>query len=63
MRLVFQSYPLQAALKEMVAAITGDPAWRVLLPPNQPLTTAERAELATRLRALPQMQPVLRMAA
>ena len=62
-RLVFQSYPLQAALKEIVAVITGDPSWRVLLPPNHPLAPAERAALAARLRDLPQMQPVFRLAA
>jgi len=62
-RLIFQSYPLQAALKEMMAVITGDASWRVLLPPNHSLTMAERAELAARLGALPQMQPVLRAAA
>ena len=62
-RLVFQAYPLQAALKEIVALVTGDPAWRILLPPNQALPPAQRAELAARLKALPQMQPVLRQAA
>jgi 4-hydroxy-tetrahydrodipicolinate synthase len=62
-RLVLQSYPLQAALKEMVAVITGDASWRVLLPPNHPLAPAERAALAARLRALPQMQSVFRLAA
>lgn len=62
-RLIFQSYPLQAALKEMVAVITGDPSWRILLPPNHPLTATQRSELAARLRAMPQMQPVFQMAA
>jgi 4-hydroxy-tetrahydrodipicolinate synthase len=62
-RLIFQSYPLQAALKEIVAVITGDAGWRVLLPPNQPLAPTQRSELAARLKALPQMGSVLRMAA
>lgn len=62
-RLIFQAYPLQAALKEIVARVTGDPAWRVLLPPNQALTPSERATLAAKLHALPQMQPILAHAA
>ena len=62
-RLVLQSYPLQAALKEVMAAVTGDESWRVLLPPNRPLAPDARAELARRLAALPQMQPILRTAA
>jgi 4-hydroxy-tetrahydrodipicolinate synthase len=62
-RLVFQSYPLQAALKEVMALVTGDPSWRILLPPNRALAPAQRAELAQRLAALPQMQPILRAAA
>ena len=63
MRLIFQSYPLQAALKEVMALITGDARWRALMPPNRPLEPAQRAELARRLKALPQMQPILRAAA
>jgi 4-hydroxy-tetrahydrodipicolinate synthase len=62
-RLVFQSYPLQAALKEVMALMTGDASWRILLPPNRPLAPAQRAELAARLKDLPQMQPILRQAA
>jgi 4-hydroxy-tetrahydrodipicolinate synthase len=62
-RLVLQSYPLQAALKEVMAQVTGDESWRVLLPPNRPLAAAQRTELAQRLGALPQMQPILRAAA
>jgi 4-hydroxy-tetrahydrodipicolinate synthase len=62
-RLVFQSYPLQAALKEVMALLTGDPRWRALLPPNRPLEPVQRAELVRRLNALPQMQPILKKAA
>jgi 4-hydroxy-tetrahydrodipicolinate synthase len=62
-RLVLQSYPLQAALKEVMARVSGDRSWRILLPPNRPLTQAEGAALAERLEALPQMQPILRRAA
>jgi 4-hydroxy-tetrahydrodipicolinate synthase len=62
-RLVFQSYPLQAALKEVMALMTGDPSWRILAPPNRPLSAAHRTELAARLKDLPQMQPILSKAA
>jgi len=62
-RLIFQAYPLQAALKEVMALITGDARWRVLMPPNRSLAPADRAELVHRLNALPQMQPILRQAA
>jgi 4-hydroxy-tetrahydrodipicolinate synthase len=62
-RLVFQNFPLQAVLKEVMTLITGDAAWRNLLPPNRPLGAAQRAELAARLGTLPQMQPILRQAA
>ena len=62
-RLIFQSYPLQAALKEVMARVSGDESWRLLLPPNQALAPAQRAELARRLGQLPQMQGVLRAAA
>ena len=62
-RLVFQAYPLQAALKEVMSRITGNDSWRILLPPNRPLAAAQRTELAARLEALPQLRPVLRRAA
>ncbi len=62
-RLVIQSFPMQAALKEMMARLSGDPGWRVLLPPNRPLDAGQRDELAARLQALPQMQPVWAKAA
>jgi len=62
-RLVFQAYPLQAALKEVMALITGQEFWRILLPPNRPLAAAQRSALAARLQALPQLREVLRRAA
>jgi 4-hydroxy-tetrahydrodipicolinate synthase len=57
-RVVLGSYPLQAALKQVVSAITGDPGWLNILPPNRPLSQAQARELMARLRALPQMQPL-----
>ncbi len=62
-RLILQSYPMQAALKQVVAAISGNKAWINLLPPNRPLTTAQATELMARLSAMPQMGAILRKAA
>lgn len=61
-RLLLQRYPLQAAVKQAIAEITGDCGWLNLLPPNRPLSTPQAAELATQLRTLPQLHPVLRPA-
>ena len=58
-RLLLQSFPAQAALKEVVARLTGDAQWRTLLPPNMPLSPAQRSTLAQKLEALPQMRAVL----
>jgi 4-hydroxy-tetrahydrodipicolinate synthase len=58
-RLVLQGYPMQAALKEVVAARAAAPAWRTLLPPNRPLSPAQRTELMARLAALPQTGALL----
>jgi 4-hydroxy-tetrahydrodipicolinate synthase len=58
-RLVLEGYPLQAGLKQVVSAITGDPDWLNILPPNRPLSDTQARELLSRLRALPQMQPLL----
>jgi 4-hydroxy-tetrahydrodipicolinate synthase len=58
-RLVIQSYPLQAALKQIRAFQTGDAAWLNLLPPNERLALAKAAELRSRLAALPQFAPLL----
>jgi 4-hydroxy-tetrahydrodipicolinate synthase len=62
-RLVLQSYPMQATLKQVVAAISGNKAWVNLLPPNRPLTAAQANEVMTRLSAMPQMGAILGKAA
>ncbi len=59
-RLVLQSYPLQAALKEVMAVISGDGRWRTLLPPNQPLAPAQRTDPARRPNVLPQVRKARR---
>jgi 4-hydroxy-tetrahydrodipicolinate synthase len=58
-RLVLQSYPMQATLKQVCAAISGNPAWLNILPPNRPLSAAQASELMSRLAALPQMRAIL----
>jgi len=58
-RVLFQDYPLISGLKETMALITGNPAWRAMLPPNVPLRPAETAALKARLAELPAMQPVI----
>jgi 4-hydroxy-tetrahydrodipicolinate synthase len=62
-RRVFQDYSLHAALKEVMALLTGDAQWRNLLPPNRSLTPAQAQTLAQRLRDFPQMLPILKQAA
>ncbi|HZS85084.1 MAG TPA: dihydrodipicolinate synthase family protein [Stellaceae bacterium] len=62
-RLVLQSYPMQAALKQVCAAIHGEPAWLNILPPNRPLPPAQASEIMARLSALPQMKALLGKAA
>jgi 4-hydroxy-tetrahydrodipicolinate synthase len=62
-RLVLQSYPMQAALKQVCSIINGNPQWLNILPPNRPLSTAQAGELMARLGALPQMKGVLGKAA
>jgi 4-hydroxy-tetrahydrodipicolinate synthase len=58
-RVLFQDYPLIAGLKETMALITGNPAWRTMLPPNVPLGPAYAAKLKAKLAELPAMQPVI----
>lgn len=58
-RVLFQDYPLISGLKETIALITGNPAWRTMLPPNVPLGPAEAAKLKAKLTELPAMQPVI----
>lgn len=62
-RRVFQDYVLQAALKAVMAALTGDARWHNLLPPNRPLDPAAAATLLQRLGTFPEMRPLLRRAA
>jgi hypothetical protein len=54
---------MQAALKQVVSAITGNREWINILPPNRPLSEAQAAELMMRLRAMPQMRPIFANAA
>jgi 4-hydroxy-tetrahydrodipicolinate synthase len=58
-RVLFQDYPLIAGLKETMALITGNPAWRAMLPPNVALGPADAAKLKVKLAELPAMQPVI----
>ncbi|HYM02384.1 MAG TPA: dihydrodipicolinate synthase family protein [Stellaceae bacterium] len=58
-RLVLQSFPFQGGLKELVAGMTGDRRWVNALPPNRPLTAAQRDDLLARLRNVPGIGPVL----
>jgi 4-hydroxy-tetrahydrodipicolinate synthase len=58
-RVLFQDYPLVAALKETMALISGNPEWRNILPPNAPLSKDQRAEIEARLKQLPAMRPVM----
>ena len=59
MRVLFQGYPLVSGWKETMALITGNPAWRAMLPPNVPLGPAEAAALKAKLAELSAMQPVI----
>jgi 4-hydroxy-tetrahydrodipicolinate synthase len=61
-RKVLQSVPFQAGLKELVARITGDRQWLNVVPPNHPLSPAQRDELLQRLAGIKDMQPLLKAA-
>jgi hypothetical protein len=50
---------MQAAVKQVMAAISGNHDWINLLPPNRPLSAAEAGDLMARLSALAQMRPIL----
>ncbi|KIT17580.1 dihydrodipicolinate synthase family protein [Jannaschia aquimarina] len=52
-RKAVSAYQLMAAVKEVEALRSGDPAWRAVLPPLVSLTEAQRAGLARDLAALP----------
>jgi 4-hydroxy-tetrahydrodipicolinate synthase len=58
-RLVLDKYPLPAAVKHVMSAISGNPAWNRILPPNQPLPEDQGRELIARLAALAEMKPIL----
>ena len=62
-RLILQSYPMQAALKQVCSIIQANPQWLNILPPNRPLAAAQASELMARLTALSQMQAILGKAA
>lgn len=62
-RMVLQSYPMQAALKHVVGEFGGNPQWANILPPNRPLAAEQARDLMARLRALPQMKPLVPAAA
>jgi 4-hydroxy-tetrahydrodipicolinate synthase len=62
-RLVLDKYPLPAAVKHVMAAITGNSGWSNILPPNQPLSLEQGRELIAGLAALPQMKPLFGKAA
>jgi 4-hydroxy-tetrahydrodipicolinate synthase len=61
-RLVLQAFPFQGGLKEVVARLTGNRRWLNVIPPNRPLSPAERDQLFVKLATLPEMAPVLRAA-
>jgi len=61
-RMVLQSVPFQAGLKELVARVTGDRGWLNVVPPNHPLSAAQRDELLARLAQFKDMQPLLKAA-
>lgn len=58
-RVLFQDYPLVAALKETMALISGNAEWRNILPPNAPLSKDQRVEIEARLKQLPALRPVM----
>ena len=58
-RIVLQPYPIPAALKHLMSAISGNPGWNNILPPNRPLSTEQARELTARVSALPQMKSIL----
>jgi 4-hydroxy-tetrahydrodipicolinate synthase len=62
-RAVLDKYPLPAAVKHVMSAITGNPAWNQILPPNQALSPEHGRELIAHLAALPPMKPLLGRAA
>jgi 4-hydroxy-tetrahydrodipicolinate synthase len=62
-RAVLDKYPLPAAVKHVMSAITGKSEWNHILPPNCPLSREQGRELMAGLAALPQMKPLFGKAA
>jgi len=58
-RAVLDKYPLPSALKCVMAAISGNPGWNHVLPPNQPLSEQDGRQLIASLTALAQMKGML----
>ncbi len=58
-RLVLDQYPLPSALKYVMAAISGNPGWNQILPPNQPLPEEQGRRLMAGLSALPTMNEIV----
>jgi 4-hydroxy-tetrahydrodipicolinate synthase len=58
-RLALQDCPLPAALKHVMAAITGNPEWNNILPPNQLFAAEDGRALIARLAALPRMKAIM----
>jgi 4-hydroxy-tetrahydrodipicolinate synthase len=51
-RCAIQKFPMQAAVKELLAVKTGNPDWRIVLPPNEQLSETQRAKLVREVGAL-----------
>lgn len=52
-RTAVAAYPLVPALRSVLAAFSGDPAWRRMMPPLQALRGADETALAARLESVP----------
>jgi 4-hydroxy-tetrahydrodipicolinate synthase len=66
LRLLIQGFPLIPALKHIKAELSGEPAWRRLLPPLMPLDAAQAEALMAKLRAareFPRLSETMRLAA
>ncbi len=62
-RQVLDKYQLPSALKYVLAAISANPEWNNILPPNQPLDEQQGRRLMASLAALPHMKELLGRAA
>ena len=58
-RVVLQDYPFPAAHKHLMSALSANPGWINILPPNRPLAAPPARELIERLGALASMKPIL----